>query len=103
MEHHFFGTSGAREKERKASLLQEKYSLPTCRTGDILEGRIKNENPCWIKAKSFIDTVIVPDEVGVEIVAGRQLRKMLNIKSGCIFDGPFQELGLPILVSSILF
>ncbi len=79
------GAPGA-GKGTQAAQISEKYKLPHISTGDIFRKNIKEGTPVGLKAKAYIDKgELVPDEVTVEIVAGRL--KETDCKNGYLLDG----------------
>jgi adenylate kinase len=73
-------------KGTQAKVLSEEYNIPHISTGDILREAVKAKTPVGMKAKDFMDRGgLVPDEVVIEIVAGRVARP--DCKKGFILDG----------------
>jgi len=73
-------------KGTQAKVLSEDYNIPHISTGDILREAVKAKTPVGMKAKEFMDKGgLVPDEVVIEIVAGRVA--MPDCKKGFILDG----------------
>lgn len=79
------GAPGA-GKGTQAARISEKYGLPHISTGDIFRKNIKEGTPVGLKAKAYTDRgELVPDEVTVEIVAGRLSEP--DCKKGWLLDG----------------
>ncbi len=79
------GAPGA-GKGTQAVRIAEKYGIPHISTGDIFRKNIKEGTEIGLKAKQYMDKgMLVPDEVVIEIVAGRL--KEADCKRGYLLDG----------------
>jgi len=79
------GAPGA-GKGTQAERIIATYKLPHISTGDIFRANIKAGTPVGLKAKGYIDNgQLVPDEVVIELVAGRLKEK--DCKKGYLLDG----------------
>ena len=73
-------------KGTQASLLSEKYGIPSISTGDILRQSIESQEELGLKAKKYMDEgALVPDELVIEIVKSRLVKP--DCKRGFILDG----------------
>lgn len=73
-------------KGTQASLLSEKYDIPSISTGDILRQSIEAQEELGLKAKKYMDEgALVPDELVIEIVKSRLTKS--DCKYGFILDG----------------
>ena len=79
------GAPGA-GKGTQAVRIAEAHKIPHISTGDIFRKNISEQTPVGVKAKSYIDKgQLVPDEVTVELVAGRLQEE--DAKNGFLLDG----------------
>jgi len=83
-------------KGTQASLLAEKYGIPSISTGDILRQSVKSGEELGLKANKYMDEgALVPDELVIEIVKSRIIKSAKNnarlrlsdCKNGFILDG----------------
>lgn len=73
-------------KGTQAKLLQEKFAACQISTGDILRKAVAEQTPLGKEAAQYIDRgALVPDDVIVELVAGRLKDK--DCAEGFILDG----------------
>ncbi len=73
-------------KGTQAKLLQEKFAACQISTGDILRKAVAEQTPLGKEAAQYIDRgALVPDDVIVELVAGRLRDK--DCAEGFILDG----------------
>lgn len=73
-------------KGTQASLLSEKYGIPSISTGDILRQSIESQEKLGLKAKKYMDEgALVPNELVIEIVKSRLVKP--DCKRGFILDG----------------
>ena len=73
-------------KGTQASLLSEKYGIPSISTGDILRQSIESQEELGLKAKKYMDEgALVPDELVIEIVKFRLVKP--DCKRGFMLDG----------------
>ncbi|HIE26963.1 TPA: adenylate kinase, partial [Candidatus Poribacteria bacterium] len=73
-------------KGTQASLLAQKYDIPSISTGDILRQSIEAQEELGLKAKRYMDEgALVPDELVIEIVKFRITKP--DCKRGFILDG----------------
>jgi adenylate kinase len=73
-------------KGTQASLLAEKYGVPSISTGDLLRQSIEAQEELGLKAKKYMDEgALVPDELVIEMVRSRVIKT--DCKSGFILDG----------------
>ncbi len=79
------GAPGA-GKGTQAVRIASAHGIPHISTGDIFRKNISEQTPVGVKAKSYIDKgQLVPDEVTVELVAGRL--EEADAKAGFLLDG----------------
>ena len=79
------GAPGA-GKGTQAVRIAAAHKIPHISTGDIFRKNISEQTPVGVKAKSYIDKgQLVPDEVTVELVAGRL--QEADAKEGYLLDG----------------
>ena len=79
------GAPGA-GKGTQAVRIAAAHKIPHISTGDIFRKNISEQTPVGVKAKSYIDKgQLVPDEVTVELVAGRLAEA--DAKEGYLLDG----------------
>ncbi len=79
------GAPGA-GKGTQAVRIAAAHKIPHISTGDIFRKNISEQTPVGVKAKSYIDKgQLVPDEVTVELVAGRLSEA--DAKDGYLLDG----------------
>ena len=65
-------------------MLCEKYGLAHISTGELFRSEIASKSPLGLKVEGFVNKGnLVPDEVVVEIVAG----KLESLESGWLLDG----------------
>jgi adenylate kinase len=84
-------------KGTQASLLSEKYDIPSISTGDILRQSIEAQEELGLKAKKYMDEgALVPDELVIEIVKSRLIKpdcvryahqRLRLLERGFILDG----------------
>ena len=81
----FLGAPGA-GKGSQATVVSEKYNIPSISTGALLRAAMKDETPLGLEAKSYIESgKLVPDEVVIGLI-----KEKLNSKeceNGFILDG----------------
>ncbi len=71
-------------KGTQAAALCEKYSMTHISTGDLIRSEIEKKTPLGLKVESTVKSGnLVPDEVVVEIVAG----KLEMLEGGWLLDG----------------
>lgn len=81
----FLGAPGA-GKGTQASLVSEKYSIPSISTGALLRAAISNQTKLGLEAKSYMDAgALVPDSVVVGII--KEKLQSDDCKNGFILDG----------------
>jgi len=73
-------------KGTQATVLSQKYGIPTISTGAIIRHNIQEGTPLGLKAKDLIDKgELLPDDVVIDIVVKRIGED--DCKNGYIFDG----------------
>jgi adenylate kinase len=73
-------------KGTQASLLSEKYDIPSISTGDILRQSIEAQEELGLKAKKYMNEgALAPDELIIEIVKSRLIKP--DCERGFILDG----------------
>ncbi|MBM3239812.1 adenylate kinase [Candidatus Poribacteria bacterium] len=73
-------------KGTQASLLSEKYDIPSISTGDILRQSIEAQEELGLKAKKYMDEgALVPDELVIAMVKSRLIKP--DCERGFILDG----------------
>jgi adenylate kinase len=81
----FLGPPGS-GKGTQASLLAEKYDIPSVSTGDVLRQSIEAQEELGLKAQKYMDEgSLVPDELVIEMVKSRLTKP--DYKGGFILDG----------------
>ena len=79
------GAPGA-GKGTQASVLSEKYNIPTISTGALIREAIAKETPLGISAKTYTDAgALVPDEVVIGMI--RERLSQPDCAGGFILDG----------------
>ena len=79
------GAPGA-GKGTQAKKIADKYQVPHISTGDIFRANIKNGTELGMKAKTYMDQVLlVPDELVVDLVVDRLGQE--DCANGCVLDG----------------
>lgn len=79
------GAPGA-GKGTQASVLSEKYNIPTISTGALIREAIAKETPLGVSAKSYTDAgALVPDEVVISMI--RERLSHPDCAGGFILDG----------------
>lgn len=73
-------------KGTEAKMLAEKYGAEHISTGDIFRKLIKEGSPSGLKIKKYVESgELIPDEIVVEVVAGKI--KDIDLNKGFILDG----------------
>ncbi len=79
------GAPGA-GKGTQAEVICNAKGIPAISTGNILREAVKNETPCGLEAKSYMESgALVPDEVVIGILKDRIAQD--DCKNGFILDG----------------